>query len=176
MFSIPRRLYDWVLEKSAHRFAAWFLGLVAFMESSFFPIPPDVMLIPMCVGARRKSFRYALICTMSSVVGGVIGYLIGKFFFETIGHEIIAFYQLEAAFSKMNVYFEEYGAWFIFIAGFTPIPYKVFSIGAGVFQMALLPFVLASIVGRGGRFFIVDLQMTSRNGPKHPSSHSLLLP
>ena len=157
MFSIVRSMYDWVLEKSTHRFAAWFLSLIAFLESSIFPIPPDVMLIPMCLGAPKKSFWFATICTVSSVLGGILGYYIGMFFYEAIGQDIISFYQLEPAFLKIQFYFKEYGVWFLLLAGITPIPYKVFAIGAGVFQMVFLPFVLTSIVGRGFRFFLVSL-------------------
>jgi membrane protein YqaA with SNARE-associated domain len=155
MFVWVKSLYDWVLEKSGHPLAAWFLSGVSFIESSFFPVPPDVMLIPMCLGERRKSFWFATLCTVSSVLGGLFGYFIGVFLFESVGKFIIEFYGFHEAFAKVHGYFQEYGAWFVFLAGVTPIPYKVFTIGAGVFNMAILPFVLASVFGRGLRFYAV---------------------
>jgi membrane protein YqaA with SNARE-associated domain len=151
-----RKTYDWVLNKSDHPHAPRFLALISFIESSVFPIPPDVLLIPMCLGSRQKSWGYALIATTASVLGGALGYLIGYSFYEAIGLKVIEFYHLQTAFEQLQGYFQVYGIWFVIVAGFTPIPYKVFSIGAGVFQMAFWPFCLASVIGRGARFFLLS--------------------
>ena len=148
------QLYDRVLVSSRHRHAQWYLAGLSFAESSFFPIPPDVMLAPMSLARPERAWHFALLTTVSSVAGGVLGYLIGHFAFEMIepllhraGHW--------STYTTAKTWFDEWGFWAIFLAGFSPIPYKVFTISAGVVGMAFLPFVIASAVGRGARFYLV---------------------
>jgi membrane protein YqaA with SNARE-associated domain len=138
-----------------HPRAAWALFAVSFAESSFFPIPPDAMLIPMVLADRRKAWFYALICTTASVLGALLGYWIGFTLYETIGKPIITFYHLDEAMQGFIDDFNKYGLWIILIKGLTPIPYKLVTIASGVAGFALTPFILASIVTRGFRFFLV---------------------
>ena len=147
-------LYSMTLSWAAHRHASWYLGGLSFAESSFFPIPPDVMLAPMALARREKAWRYATITTVASVLGGVFGYMIGMFAFEMV-EPLLHDFGYWDRFQKAVVWFEEWGFWVVFLAGFSPIPYKVFTISAGTVGMALFPFVLASIIGRGARFFLV---------------------
>jgi membrane protein YqaA with SNARE-associated domain len=138
-----------------HRRAAWALFAVSFSESSFFPIPPDAMLIPMVLADRRKAWFYALICTIASILGALLGYWIGRELYTKVGQPIIAFYHLDAAMQRFIDDFNAYGTWIILIKGLTPIPYKLVTIASGVAGFALTPFILASIVTRGFRFFLV---------------------
>jgi len=138
-----------------HPRAAWALFAISFAESSFFPIPPDAMLIPMVLADRRKAWLYALICTIASVLGALLGYWIGHTLYETLGKPIIAFYHLDAAMQGFIDDFNEYGLWIILIKGLTPIPYKLVTIASGVAGFALTPFILASVATRGIRFFLV---------------------
>lgn len=147
-------LYARAMSWSQHRHAPWYLGGVSFAESSFFPIPPDVMLAPMNLANPTLAWRFALITTLASVAGGLFGYLIGHFAFDTIEPWLRTTHYWSAYETSM-LWFEEWGFWAIFIAGFSPIPYKVFTIAAGALSMALLPFILASLVGRGLRFYLV---------------------
>jgi membrane protein YqaA with SNARE-associated domain len=149
------KLYDMVLAWSRHRHAPYYLCGVSAMESSFFPVPTAFMLAPMCLANRERAWWYATITTISSVVGGVIGYLIGMFFFEAVGQQIIDFYDAGEKFDTAVAWFSEYGVWVVFIAGFSPIPYKLFTITSGMLGLALVPFILASLVGRAGQFFLV---------------------
>lgn len=151
-------LYDKTLSYSAHPKAAWYLGGLSFAESSFFPIPPDVMLAPMCLAKRNRAWFYAFITTVLSVIGGLFGYLIGWLAFDLV-EPILHDFGYTDKFQLAISWFNEWGVWVVFLAGFTPIPYKVFTIAAGVTGMALLPFVIASLVGRGARFFIVAALM-----------------
>jgi len=148
------RLYDWVIALSAHRRAPAFLSVLSFTESSFFPVPPDVMLIPMCLARPRKAWLYAALCTLASVLGGMAGYLIGKLAFGWIEPWLMDSHYAGTFTSAVNA-FETWGFWYILLAGFTPIPYKIFTISAGVVGMPFLAFIGGSIVGRGGRFFLV---------------------
>lgn len=148
------RLYEMVLRWARHRHAVWYLGGLSFAESSFFPIPPDVMLAPMVLARREKAWSYALITTITSVIGGVFGYLIGVFAFELIEPWLHQFGYWER-FQLAVDWFKLWGFWVIFLAGFSPIPYKVFTISAGTVGMVFLPFLLASVIGRGARFFLV---------------------
>lgn len=150
-----KNLYNWTLRIAAHRRASWWLAGISFAQSAFFPVPADVALMPMCLADRGKSFRYATICTVSSVLGGLLGYAIGYFLFETAGKAIIRFYGFEDAFSTFKNNFNDWGNWIVFISGFSPIPYKVITIASGVTHMQLLPFVIASLVGRAVRFYFV---------------------
>jgi membrane protein YqaA with SNARE-associated domain len=150
-----RRLYDWVLHWAETPYGAWALFALAFCESSFFPIPPDILLIALAVGMPKKSLRFALICSAGSVLGGCLGYLIGWQFMAVIGNRIIEFYNLTDKIALIAEMFHKYDAWAIGIAGFTPIPYKVFTISAGMFEINFLIFLLASAVSRSARFFII---------------------
>ena len=150
-----RGLYDWVLHWAATPYGTWALFLLAFSESSFFPIPPDVLLIALAVAIPEKSFKYALICSVGSVLGGCFGYLIGWQFMTSIGERIISFYGLNQKVAYIAELYSAYDAWAIGIAGFTPIPYKVFTISAGAFKINFWVFLLASIVSRSARFFLV---------------------
>ncbi|MEE8431055.1 MAG: YqaA family protein [Candidatus Desulfatibia sp.] len=150
-----RRLYDWVLYWAETPYGKWALFLLAFSESSFFPIPPDVLLIALAVAVPKKSLKYALICSAGSVLGGCFGYLIGWQFMASIGRPIVNFYGLGAKVEYIGALYNKYDAWAVGIAGFTPIPYKVFTIAAGVFKINFSVFVLTSLVSRSARFFIV---------------------
>jgi membrane protein YqaA with SNARE-associated domain len=134
--------------------AAYFLTLLAFAESSFFPVPPDTMLIPMVFANKEKWLKYSLITTLSSVAGGIAGYYIGMFFFNSVAYPIIEFYNAVHHFQVVENWYKTYGFVSVFAAGLTPIPYKVFTIAAGVFKMNLLLFTVASVLGRGIRFFL----------------------
>jgi len=147
-------MYDKVIEWSRLPNAQWYLGLLSFTESSFFLVPPDVMLAPMSLATPSKAWRFAFITTVASVLGGLFGYFIGMTAFDWILPYLQDSHYWEV-FEKSQTLFKEYGFWAIFVAGFSPIPYKVFTIGAGAFGIALIPFVLASVVGRGLRFFMV---------------------
>ncbi|GAB6049740.1 YqaA family protein [Hydrogenophilus islandicus] len=147
-------LYARVMQWVRHRNAPWFLALLSFAESSFFPVPPDVMLAPMAMAQPRRAWRLALLTTVASVVGGVAGYAIGWGAFAAI-EPWLQGSRYWAAYLTAREWFEAWGVWAVFVAGFSPIPYKVFTIAAGVLQMALLPFIAASFVGRGLRFFLV---------------------
>jgi membrane protein YqaA with SNARE-associated domain len=150
-----RGLYDWVLHWAATPYGTWALFLLALSESSFFPIPPDVLLIALAVAVPEKSFKYAGICSMGSVLGGCLGYLIGWQFMTGIGERIISFYGLNQKVAYIAELYSAYDAWAIGIAGFTPIPYKVFTISAGVFKINFWVFLVASMVSRSARFFLV---------------------
>jgi len=150
-----RSLYDWVIRLASHRRAIPALGVVSFLESSFFPIPPDVMLIPMILANRAKAFHIALVCTVCSVLGGLLGYAIGYYFFETVGEWVVRTYGMQAGLEKFRAGFAEWGTWIILIKGLTPIPYKLVTIASGAAHFDLFTFVWASIVTRGLRFFLV---------------------
>jgi membrane protein YqaA with SNARE-associated domain len=148
-------LYDKVIKWSQHPHAERYLGGVSFIESSFFPIPTALMLAPMVMARRERAWRLASFTTITSVLGGLFGYLIGYFLFDQVGQHILAFYHLDHKFLQMKMWFDEYGVWLVLLAGLTPIPYKLFTITSGVLSMALIPFVIASLVGRASQFFIV---------------------
>lgn len=150
-----RRLYDWTMNLAGHRHAAWALGGVSFVESSVFPIPPDVLLIPMVLRERAKAWFYATVCTLTSVLGGLAGYAIGYFLFETVGRAILNAYGYAAEFDHFAARYNEWGAWIVFIAGLTPFPYKVVTIASGVTSLDLIVFTLASVISRGMRFYAV---------------------
>ncbi len=141
-----------------HRHAPWYLGALSFAESSFFPVPPDVMLAPMSLARPQQAWRYALLTTLASVLGGLLGYAIGLFLFELIEPMLHRFGYWDR-YLLAREWFDNWGFWAIFLAGFSPIPYKVFTIAAGTIAMAILPFTAASIVGRGCRFFLVAALM-----------------
>lgn len=147
-------LYDWVIDRSRHRHAPHYLAGLSFAESSFFPIPPDVMLAPMALARPERAWFYALLTTVASVIGGIFGYLLGLFMLEQI-EPLLHQWGYWEAYLQAGQWFERWGFWAIFLAGFSPIPYKLFTISAGAIAMAILPFVLASLIGRGLRFFLV---------------------
>lgn len=154
MTRVWRRLYDAVLRASAHPRASWWLAGLSFSESSFFPIPPDVMLAPMCLARPERAWRLAAITTLASVLGGVAGYFIGVFLLDaaTVWMQTMGYWE---GYVRVRDWFAEWGFLAVLVAGFSPIPYKVFTIAAGAGAMPLLPFVAASAIGRGGRFFLV---------------------
>ncbi len=147
-------IYERVLSWSRHQHAPRYLAALSFSESSFFPIPPDVMLAPMVLATPHKAWNLALLTTITSVLGGVLGYLIGMFSFELV-EPILRDAGYYPKYLQAKQWFDEWGFWAVFLAGFSPIPYKVFTITAGVISMAFLPFVAASAIGRGARFFLV---------------------
>ncbi|HEY5790372.1 MAG TPA: YqaA family protein [Gammaproteobacteria bacterium] len=148
-------LYARVMVWAAHRHAPWYLGSLSFAESSFFPIPPDVMLAPMSLARPERAWFYAALTTATSVLGGLFGYLIGMLAIEAV-QPLIVEAGYGARYAQAIEWFAVWGFWVVFIAGFSPIPYKLFTIAAGASAMALLPFTLASLVGRGARFFLVS--------------------
>lgn len=150
-----RKLYDWTLSLAGHRHAIWALAFVAFIEASVFPIPPDILMIPMIVAMPRKAFLIAGIATLSSVLGGLFGYFIGWGLFETVGDPVLRFYGKDAYFDEFAAKYNEWGAWAVLIAGVTPFPFKVITIMSGVTGLSIPVFVVASIVARATRFFIV---------------------
>jgi len=149
-----QRLYDRVLVWSSHPRAPAILSVLSFAESSFFPIPPDVMLAPMCLAKPRNGWRFASLCTLSSVLGGLLGYLLGRWAFFVIEPWLLSS-SYAGAFQAAVEAFRAWGVVYILLAGFTPIPYKIFTISAGVVGMPVIPFLLGSLAGRGGRFFLV---------------------
>lgn len=149
------RLYEWTLNWAKHRFAPHMLALLTFAESVFFPIPPDVMLAPMVLAERRKAWFYATLTTCASVIGGVAGYALGYTMFEPWIQPLITEYGYQQRFDNAVSWFNDWGVWVVFLAGFSPIPYKVFTLSAGFLQMAFLPFLIASAIGRGLRFYLV---------------------
>ncbi len=150
-----RRLYDWVMGWSESRFATPALFAIAFAESSFFPIPPDVLLMALAISAPHRALFYAAVCTAGSVTGGLLGYAIGVYAYELVGEPIIAFYGAADKYEYVRLQYQANAFTFIAIAGFTPIPYKVFTIAAGATQVPIPTLVGASILSRGARFFIV---------------------
>jgi membrane protein YqaA with SNARE-associated domain len=150
-----RSTYDWVMGLAARKDAIWVLAAIAYIESSVFPIPPDVLLIPMVLAARDRAWRYAAVCTIASVLGGMLGYAIGMFLFESAGQPLLEFYGYADKFDDFRGRYNEWGAWIVFIAGLTPFPYKVITIASGVAELDLAVFTIASVLARGLRFFIV---------------------
>ena len=152
------RLYLQVMQWSRHRRAPWLLGVLSFAESSFVPLPPDVMLAPMSLARPERALWFASITTVTSVLGGLFGYFLGVVAFDWLSPWLSQSHYWPA-FQTAQQWFLDWGFWAVLVAGFSPIPYKVFTVAAGVAGMALVPFVLASLVGRGGRFYLVALLM-----------------
>jgi membrane protein YqaA with SNARE-associated domain len=150
-----RRLYDWTMALAADRHAEKALAGISFAESSFFPIPPDLLLIPMVLAKRAKAVRFASVCTAASVLGGIAGYLIGAFLFNELARPILDLYGYGAEFDTFAGWYNDWGAWIVFTAGLTPFPYKVVTIASGATGLDLLVFTLASVASRGLRFFVV---------------------
>jgi membrane protein YqaA with SNARE-associated domain len=160
-----RRTYDWVLGWAHRPHGAVALFLLAFAESSFFPIPPDVLLIALALSIPARAFYFAFLSSLGSVLGGMLGYGIGLYFMEFVGYNIINFYGLTEKYDYIRTLYIDYDAWAVGIAGFTPIPYKVFTITAGAFEINFLVFVAASLVSRSLRFFIVALLIYKYGSP-----------
>lgn len=148
-------LYDWTLRWAEHKFAPRILALLTFAESVFFPIPPDVLLAPMVLAKPEKAWSFATLTTIASILGGTVGYLLGYLMFEPWIQPLIIEVGYQARFDMVMEWFKEWGVWVVFLAGFSPIPYKLFTVSAGFLQMAFIPFLLASAIGRGIRFFLV---------------------
>lgn len=148
-------LYDKTLRWSAHPKAVRILAIMSFMESVIFPIPVDVMLAPMCLAKPHRAWSFAAITSLASVVGGIFGYMLGYFAFDLVVTPLIEMAGYTERYEQTVLWFKEYGFWVVFLAGFSPIPYKIFTVSAGALHMAILPFILASAVGRSARFFLV---------------------
>jgi membrane protein YqaA with SNARE-associated domain len=150
-----RPLYDWTMRQAARPRADRALAVVSFLESSIFPIPPDVMLIPMCLADRSRAYYYAAVCTVASVIGGLFGYAIGYFLLETLGRWVIDLYGYAEKWQAFEEAYAEWGVWIILIKGLTPIPYKIVTIASGAAHFSLVIFIAASVATRGLRFFLV---------------------
>lgn len=150
-----RRLYDWTMSFAAHPQAMWALFFIAFIESSFFPIPPDILLLPMVLAARGNAWKIAGVCTVASVLGGFAGYGIGYYLYESIGRSLMEFYGYGAKFEHFQGLYNEWGAWIVAAGGLTPLPYKVITIASGVTGLDLGTFGIASVLSRGVRYFLI---------------------
>lgn len=152
-----KRIYDWCIDAAHKPYALWIMGIVSFAESSFFPVPPDVMLIPMSLARPQRAWVYAMVCTVTSVLGGLLGYAIGALLFDSVGHWLIQVYGLGDKVDAFRASYAEWGAVIILLKGLTPIPYKLVTITSGFAGYNIVLFILCSIVARGGRFFIVAI-------------------
>ncbi|WP_322514548.1 YqaA family protein [Rhodopseudomonas palustris] len=152
-----RRIYDWCIDAAHKPYALWILAMVSFAESSFFPIPPDVMLIPMSLARPERAWFYAALCTVTSVLGGVVGYAIGALLYDSVGHWLIQLYGYADKVETFRAGYAEWGAWIILLKGLTPIPYKLVTITSGFAGYDIWLFILFSIIARGGRFFVVAI-------------------
>ena len=150
-----RSIYDAIINLSASKHALFWLAVISFIESSFFPIPPDIMLIPMILATPKQAWKIAGVCTLASVVGAYLGYVIGFYFFQLIAEPLLNFYGYLDKFNKFKDLYTEYGAWIVFGAGITPFPYKIITIASGVVHLNLAVFTVASILARGLRFFLI---------------------
>jgi membrane protein YqaA with SNARE-associated domain len=160
-----RRLYDWCIDAAAKPYAMWILGAVSFVESSFFPVPPDIMLIPMSLARPDRAWRYALVCTLASVAGGILGYLIGAVLYDSVGLWLIRLYGYGDKIEVFREAYVHYGAWIILLKGLTPIPYKIVTIASGFAGYNFVAFVLLSLLTRGVRFF-AEAFLLKRYGPR----------
>ena len=152
-----KRIYDWCIDAAHKPYALWIMGVVSFAESSFFPVPPDVMLIPMSLARPQRAWLYATVCTVTSVLGGILGYAIGALLFDSVGQWLIQVYGLGGKVDAFRASYAEWGAIIILLKGLTPIPYKLVTITSGFAGYNIILFVLCSIVARGGRFFVVAI-------------------
>ncbi len=150
-----RPLYDWTMRQAGRKNAVWALAGVSFIESSLFPIPPDVLLIPMVLANRNRAWFLAAVCTLASVIGGWLGYAIGYYLFETLGRQVLTFYHAMAHYDEFKAGFDRWGLWIIIIKGATPIPFKLVTIASGAFKFSLLWFTVAAVISRSMRFFLV---------------------
>ncbi|HYI48687.1 MAG TPA: YqaA family protein [Allosphingosinicella sp.] len=150
-----RALYDWTLRMAGHRHAIRYMGAVSFAESSFFPIPPDVMVVPMVLARREQAYWIATICTVTSVLGGIFGYAIGHFLSESLGRWLVQLYHIEEKMEGLRILYGQYGSWVILVKGLTPIPFKLVTIASGWFSFNFPLFVLLAAITRGFRFFLI---------------------
>ncbi len=157
MLEHKNKIKNWLIKNSDRKISRILLRVISFTESSFFPIPPDPFLAAIILVKPKKWFKFFLDVTIFSVLGGILGYLIGYWFFDFFGPQIINFYNFQEEFDQIKTFFAQYGFWSVFLAAFTPIPYKVFTISAGLLGLNLIAFIIASILGRGLRFLIVSL-------------------
>jgi membrane protein YqaA with SNARE-associated domain len=148
-------MYDWCVQAAGKPFATWTMGAVSFVESSFFPVPPDAMLIPMSLARPDRAYHFATVCTLTSVAGGILGYAIGYFLYESLGLWLMQLYGGVEKVAAFQQAYKEWGAWIIVLKGLTPIPYKIVTIASGFAQYPVLPFILLSIISRGMRFYLV---------------------
>jgi membrane protein YqaA with SNARE-associated domain len=160
-----RKLYDWCIAAAGKPHASWIMGIVSFVESSFFPVPPDAMLVPMALARPDKAYFFATICTLTSVAGGMLGYAIGYFLYESVGLWLMHLYGYGGKIEAFRQAYVEWGTWIILLKGLTPIPYKIVTIASGFTGYPFIPFVLLSIVARGMRFFLVAF-LIHRYGPQ----------
>ena len=152
-----RRIYDWCIDAAHKPYAMWIMGAVSFAESSFFPVPPDVMLIPMSLARPARAWLYATVCTAASVLGGILGYAIGALLYDSLGQWLISLYGLGDKVETFRAGYAEYGAWIILLKGLTPIPYKLVTVTSGFANFNIWLFVILSVIARGGRFFFVAI-------------------
>lgn len=150
-----RKIYDWCIGAAGKPYATWLMGSVSFVESSFFPVPPDAMLIPMALARPDRAWFYASVCTVTSVAGGVLGYVIGALLYDSIGQWVIQIYGYGEKAEAFREAYRQYGAWIIVLKGLTPIPYKIVTITSGLAAYPIVPFILLSFVARGMRFYLV---------------------
>ncbi|MFL4970536.1 MAG: YqaA family protein [Xanthobacteraceae bacterium] len=150
-----RRLYDWCIAAAGKPHASWIMGVVSFVESSFFPVPPDAMLIPMALARPDKAYFYATLCTITSVAGGVLGWVIGYFLYESVGHWLMQLYGYSGKIEAFREAYVQWGTWIILFKGVTPIPYKIVTIASGFAEYPIVPFIFLSIIARGMRFYLV---------------------
>lgn len=152
---VLKRLYDRCMTWISGPYGIWVLFVIAFVESSFFPIPPDVFLIAMCIAAPTRAFKYAAVCALGSAAGGAFGYGLGFWFMDSVGQQIIAWYGLDDKYQRVQELYRAYDIWAVGAAGFTPLPYKLFTITAGAFHLNFPTFVIVSLISRSARFFLV---------------------
>jgi membrane protein YqaA with SNARE-associated domain len=162
---VLRPVYDWLVARARSPRAIWWLCLVSFAESSFFPLPPDILLVPMALKTPSRMWFYATICSIASMFGGLLGYAIGYYLFTSIGQSLIEFYQAQDAFGRFQEAFRLYGPWFMILKGITPVPYKLLAIAAGFAKLDLTVFVLCSLVARFSRYYMVTALLW-RYGPQ----------
>jgi membrane protein YqaA with SNARE-associated domain len=152
-----RKIYDWCIDAAHKPYALWIMGAVSFAESSFFPVPPDVMLIPMSLARPERAWLYAALCTVTSVLGGIVGYAIGALLYDSVGHWLIQFYGYGDKVDAFRAGYAQYGAWIILLKGLTPIPFKLVTITSGFANYNIWMFIGLSLIARGGRFFLVAI-------------------
>jgi membrane protein YqaA with SNARE-associated domain len=160
-----RRIYDWCVASADKPYALWVLGAVSFAESSFFPVPPDIMLLPMSLARPQRAWLFAALCTTASVAGGMLGYAIGAVLYDSVGHWLISLYGLGDKVEAFRAGYAQWGAWIILLKGLTPIPYKLVTITSGFAGYNIWLFVLCSIIARGGRFFLVAVVLNRYGDP-----------
>jgi len=160
-----RKIYDWMLRMAGHRHALWIMAAVSFAESSFFPIPPDAMVVPMVIARRDRAFTIATVCTISSVLGGALGYAIGYYLYDSVGHWLIHLYGMGGGIESFRAKFAEYGAWIVLLKGLTPIPFKLVTIASGFAAFNFPLFMLCALITRGARFFVIAALLRRYGAP-----------